>query len=725
MTPSLFFSWIFRVSLTLILGTGPRSSSSVAAESSSVAAESSSVAAKSSSVAAKSSSVAAESSSVAAKSSSVAAESSKAERTASPKHDERTAKGPPPLLGETVVTSARRNPVRKTTKKTISRRTLQATGRRNVARALEWSLGIQGETNSRGERMLMVRGFEQRQVPVYLDGVPLQIPYDGVLDLGKIPVGLLGEVAVIRGPASLALGPTGMGGAIHLRTRNPEKAPLLELDGRIAPGAAGLQTAAALATETFAMVAAADLFHRAYFVLPRDFARGRNEDGGRRENSDRNGMSAGVAARYRPHRNHRLSVIAVGALGNYGVPPSVKSFNPRYWRFSDYDVGAVTATHSGRWTSWLRTGGAFYFGYFRNVLDAFDDETYVLRETERAFHSIYRDWTFGGRLKGRVRLPRPGWMRRFRLYAWLDVRHDRHTHSWRDSDDPPTAATTMFDAAVEVASLFRGGHHLRLQLQTIAEFPGRTGNQRPQNTVFCGPLLTYGWANKRWDLHVTTARRSRFPTLKERYSLGFGLREPNPDLRPESAWQLHTGAEVTLWRRLTISLAAHAAWVTNAIDDRAIGDGLLQMQNVGRAVLAGAELEMRWRPPTVPALNARLGYAYLYARRLETASAEEEILSGRSPHQFFGVIGYRFWRYVQMSTGLRLLGPTPVWDPDTGARKTLDLRVDLRARLSLGPVYGTSVYFEGTNLLDRVIESRPGYPDPGRILWVGLRTAHR
>ena len=39
---------------------------------------------------------------------------------------------------------------------------------------------------SRFEPTILVRGFDIRGIPVFVDGVPLQMPYDGDIDLGHL-----------------------------------------------------------------------------------------------------------------------------------------------------------------------------------------------------------------------------------------------------------------------------------------------------------------------------------------------------------------------------------------------------------------------------------------------------------------------------------------------------------------------------------------------------------
>ncbi|WP_426771063.1 TonB-dependent receptor plug domain-containing protein, partial [Pseudomonas aeruginosa] len=91
--------------------------------------------------------------------------------------------------------------------------------KQNVAQALSVVPGVVlQKSGSRNEEQVKVRGFDSRQVPVYFDGVPIYVPYDGNLDLARILTNNLGAVEVSKGYSSLLQGPNQMGGAINITT---------------------------------------------------------------------------------------------------------------------------------------------------------------------------------------------------------------------------------------------------------------------------------------------------------------------------------------------------------------------------------------------------------------------------------------------------------------------------------------------------------------------------
>jgi iron complex outermembrane receptor protein len=112
------------------------------------------------------------------------------------------------------------------TTESISQEEIQQHDAINVARAIDLLPGveIQHLANNRNETAFMIRGFSSNgQVPFYLDGIPIYVPYDGYIDLSRFVTSDIGEIQVARGFSSPLLGPNALGGTVNLVTREPLK----------------------------------------------------------------------------------------------------------------------------------------------------------------------------------------------------------------------------------------------------------------------------------------------------------------------------------------------------------------------------------------------------------------------------------------------------------------------------------------------------------------------
>ncbi|MGW8267414.1 MAG: TonB-dependent receptor, partial [Longimicrobiales bacterium] len=75
---------------------------------------------------------------------------------------------------------------------------------------------VQIRRNSRGEAQPALRGGEDRQIGVLVDGVPLTLGWDARTDLSIIPTAAAQNLNLIRGLSSVLHGPNVLGGVVEL-----------------------------------------------------------------------------------------------------------------------------------------------------------------------------------------------------------------------------------------------------------------------------------------------------------------------------------------------------------------------------------------------------------------------------------------------------------------------------------------------------------------------------
>jgi iron complex outermembrane receptor protein len=102
----------------------------------------------------------------------------------------------------------------------------------DVSEVLSKSVGVQVRTMGGlgAYGAASVRGSTPNQVPVFLDGVQLNIGGFSIVNLGDFSLNTLRSIEVYRGNAPLAVGTSGIGGAIVLKTKIFEK-PVIEYTG--------------------------------------------------------------------------------------------------------------------------------------------------------------------------------------------------------------------------------------------------------------------------------------------------------------------------------------------------------------------------------------------------------------------------------------------------------------------------------------------------------------
>jgi iron complex outermembrane receptor protein len=510
-------------------------------------------------------------------------------------------------------------------------------------------------------------------------------------------------------------GPNGLGGAVDVTTIRPGRGPLL--DAILEVGGISEKRMAARATGRAGIVALAAYGgwqQRDAWALSRSFDPARHENGDQRDNSDASVAHAGLSVRVEPSTEHVVDADALYLDGSRGVPPSAYESVPRFWRFTTWRGVAASAGHRGAYGP-VEVDELAYLRWFENVLDGYDDDTYRTQETPRSFHSTYRDLTAGGRLRLRAVLD-PTAIGPTHLRLWAGAQHDRHVGDPGAGNPEETFSRTLVTFAPEAEAFFDARWSAMLACQLDTEIPGEGVADR-QAAFGWGPLASVRWEPvDGLSFRATGARRTRFPTLKERFSQAFGFRKPNPDLGPEAAW--HAGLDVS-WRAtdwLTIDVGGYDAEVSGLIERVALGGGVDQLQNVGRARLAGAEVRVALRP--VRELRIDLGYAFLHARLLDAAADE---LPSRPGHKATAEVVATPLEWLDLSSTLRVTGPRPYRDPDTTVWGTLPTCVGWDARVAARPHPAVEAWVRATNLLDSDCSTEYGFPEPGRELWVGVR----
>jgi len=589
----------------------------------------------------------------------------------------------------------------------------------SVAEMLEREAGLFASTGRRGERQFMIRGFDQRQLLVTIDGVPAYLPYDGDLDLGKIPSALVEDVVILRPPGSLRYGPSGMGGTLSIRTRQPGRGPLVST--RLAWGRGPhlrLDTIHTARRGRVSWLIGGGFESREAFHLSERFSPVRYQGAGRRDQSDRQVRNVLSRVRVELPRDGHLEATAWHVDGQWGVPRSTVISRPRFWRISDYSTTMASLSHRFRPVSGLVLQEMAFVGIFDDLLDAFDDDTYTTQNRIDSFHSWYHDLAAGGWVRARWSLPR-------RRLVRLDVgsRYEHHRQDQRLGDgsvsDPDEHQRVLILASGQLEAWTSRSWRLVAALQSEAEV-GFDEATEPSGDAMIS--LRYAPPASPLSAGLSVARRSRMPTLKERFSgMGDGGRagrRPNPDLRPESA--IHFGLDMGLDLTSSVRLEAVAfeAEVRDLIELSTIDIDSDRFVNIDRARLAGLELALQLAP--FDWLDLELAYTALYARQIGE-SGQTGPLEYRPAHYLGLAARARPHRRLRLSTLLRVVGPQQFEDPvshnwrDLGAFVVWDARAEVEAH------QGVLCWVGVTNLLDANYQTQYGFPEPGWQLWTGLR----
>ncbi len=620
-----------------------------------------------------------------------------------------------------VVVRGRRPGTRGTTVEKIDRTMLDRLGGTSVSEALDRLPSMTSGFSARGERILSLRGFDQRQILVTIDGVPIQVPYDGQLDLGKFPLGLVDHITVVKGAGSLLYGPNGLGGAIDIATRRPGEGPSVVLSTETAP--LHSQRASAVGTARkgpIAVLAGAAFDNQLYFPMSGAFSPTYNEDGGRRENSDRRSLTAMGKAAWDADAHNQVVASAWHLDGRFGVPPGVYDLTRKFWRWTDWYVDSCAVAHGYR-DSRFAIDETLYYSLVGNTLDIYDNASYSTQLLPASGTSTYADRTLGGnaRLSYRFACGEDGCVT---ARGWFGGKKDWHRSQSASVAPWIEVGTTTLTGAAQLDGPLGKRVQWLAGTQVDAELPGRGPLAgQPDRAVALGPMAALTWQPAEpIDVTASVARRTRFPTLKERFSSAFGNLEPNPTLAAEHATNLALDGSWRVMRKLRLDAGVFDSEVRALVIKVPLDAQTQQWQNAGRARFYGVEALLRASPARWLELWA--GWAALHARRLDQPTPANMIAYKPGQKATVAVTVFPVSDVALTLVG-RYVGSQDFQNFDTsrwgmlGGYRMLDARLDVRA------VDGLRVWVRGTNLTDANVMSEYSFPEHGRELFAGMSLA--
>jgi iron complex outermembrane recepter protein len=616
-------------------------------------------------------------------------------------------------LGEIVVLGTRNAVTRAATVHTVEREQIDALGIRSPRDAMEHLPGVYFSRNGRNENTFRLRGFDQRQVSVFVDGVPVSLAYDGLVDISQFVGADLERVQVSHGFSSLLYGANSLGGTVSLTTRQPAGSPLVSarLEGSDHGRFFGTAEAAG-GTDRLRVSVSAARERASSFAVSRDFLPTANEEGGDRSNSSYDRTRAGLRAQYLWSENHRVGLSLSGTDNRFDVPPNALSANPRFWQFPVWRKGmaSVNSHHLLGEGVTLRT--AVFHDRYNNVLRSFDDATYTTQTRRYAFNSEYDDYAYGFNLFPSLTLLPFG-----TTDAAISYRRD--VHRQRDEDDPfERYATDLITLAVE--------QDVDLTAAISTMVGANVNLLRPLEAEGHPTRDPISQANAQWAMQVrhgdglasrvALSRKSRFPTMKELYSSRFGQNLANPDLRSETALHGEVGVDATLagW---DASVSLFRSDVRDLIADEVVEGGLRQMQNVQSARLEGVELHVNRRGDLG---SVGVNYAFLSAANTTPERASSR-LSYRPAHRANLVGTYRPHERIRVGGEVSHTVRQHYQNPNSREWERLNDMTWVNLRLEHELRGGLGWYVRVDNVFDGAYFSEFGVPLPGRELSVGVR----
>ncbi len=606
---------------------------------------------------------------------------------------------------------------------TIDASSIQRYNARNVSNALATlpSLVI-SENGGRNESTVYLRGFDIRSIPVYMDGIPVYVPYDGYVDLARFTTYDLARIDVSKGYSSMTYGANAIGGAINLVGMKPSAR--LELNGRLgAMSGQGFETNINLGSNLGKVYiqSGLSLLNKQFIQLSSHFDTTALETDQHRDNSYQKDMKGSLKIGYTPNATDEYSLNYQYSHGSKGNPIYLgndKNTKVRYWQWPYWDKQSlyyISRTALGI-KSDIKVRA--YFDQFRNKLSSFDDGKYTTQARPSSYNSYYDDYTLGGNLELASDL---NYKNHFR--ASVHAKNDNHSEH-NDAEPVRHFADNTFSLGAEDVykptdklSFIPGiSYNLRKSIRaedyhsadsTVSNYP------KNQNDALNAQLAAYYTISKIWNVSFDIAWRSRFATMKDRYSYRNGTALPNPDLKSETALNMELASTITPGEKINIRPELFYSRLNNTIQmvSNVVGD-LSQMQNTGEAVFKGIDLSLVYQPFT--AFNFYAAYSYIERKNISNPGI---LFTDVPDNKLFASAEYTLKGKLTITlSGEYDSGRNNASD---GTRKSPGYFI-ANGQVSYHFVQFLTAEAGINNILDRNYTIQEGYPEPGRTLYAAL-----
>lgn len=604
----------------------------------------------------------------------------------------------------------------------ITSETMESQEKNNVVDALNTISGINVYTlGARGEQTVSIRGFSAKHSPVFIDGIAVNVPYDGYLDLSNFTTFNLDKIQVSKGLTSPLLGANTFAGAINLVTKKPTK----ELEGSISTGVFsgdGKKTNINLGTNQglYYIQASGSYMDRDYYPMSSDFKSNANQNGDRRVNSYKEDKNINLKVGYTPNDTDEYAINYINQKTEKGMPYNVYSSelnnnSYRQWPYSDKE------------SFYFLSNTNFDLGYLKSRIfyDKFENNMYFFKD--RTFSELRSTPTpYDANTKGiSLELGQYDTQRnslKLALHAKEDTQEDHN------SNDINTMKIQYLSVGLEdtfkVTDNFRVITGASLDKDKVKEANNGSYNStgtRPFENVkefehtsenSFNPMIKFEYdIDDSFGLYAGVAKKSKFASLKDRYSFRLGRAIPNPELKPEKAINYEIGAN-KVFENQAVKSAFFYSDVKDFIQSEDIGGGYSQNKNIGKVKHMGYELEY------IYSYDETLDFDANYTRILAEDKEDKVDITDVPKHKI--ALGTTYKPIKGLTTNVNMQFSSSRHTASNDRSKDVSSAAIWNAKVAYELVKNLTLDVGASNIFDKNYEYNYGYPEAGRVIYSNL-----
>ncbi|MFV0480558.1 MAG: TonB-dependent receptor plug domain-containing protein [Campylobacteraceae bacterium] len=601
-------------------------------------------------------------------------------------------------------------------------------------------------SGARGETNIRIRGFNSYRVPIYIDGIPVYVPYDRNMDLGRFKTYDVGEISVSKGYVSPMYGASTMGGAVNIITKKPTRSFEGEVGAGLMSGD-GHEEWATLGTKQdlfYALLSVSNI-QRDYYKLPSDFVPDiQNHQMDRnRNNAEYKDRKLNLKVGFTPNDTDEYSFNYIMQRGDKEQPwathptYSVIGNNQydRNWHWKDWDKTSYYFITKTQFSEMFTLKTRWYYDEFYNKMFSYGAPGTALSKTVNEI-SIYDDNTYGGVIEGDIKFNENHLLKlmvskkydnhedKYDMPAnWVNAKAEAETlsigaeYSWKINDIFTWVIGGNWDKNEVEKAEMRANNRQSIQ----GEYP------KYDSDAFNPQTILYAQLTPEFMMYGSFSKKSNMPTLKDRYSSRFGTYVANPSLKAERSTTYELGGEYVFDNSHFLKAAIFYTKTDDYIGEvrnivgtdpslGCVGATCRQYQNIDEETHKGFELSLSsyWSEK----ISGTFAYTYIDAEIDKSTTTGAKYVTDVPEHSFYASLKYSPIPSLDIVPTIRY--ESERYTDVTGSEKSSSYTVaDLR--VAYRPINDLEISVGIKNLFDEYYYYNNWYPQEGRSYYANVR----
>ncbi|TLS72660.1 TonB-dependent receptor [Aliarcobacter thereius] len=587
---------------------------------------------------------------------------------------------------------------------------------------------------ARGEQTISIRGFSGRHAPVFIDGIAINLPVEGYVDLSNYMTFNLDKIQVTKGLSSPLLGINTFAGAINLVTKRPTK----ELEGTLSTGVfngKGRKSYLNLATNQglYYVQASGSIMERDYYPMSSDFKETTIQDNNKRVNSYKNDQNINLKVGFTPNETDEYAFNYINQKTDKGMPTDV------------YNGGSAMTDpkKGGPYRQWdYSNKESFYFlsntnfdlGYIKSRIfyDKYEDSMNFYKDI--SFSELHLTPTpYDASTKGiSLELGQYDTQRnslKLALHAKQDIQKD-------NAKDGKVYRNKMNYFSIGLENTFRVTDDFRIIAGASwdKDEVKEANNKNPDATYgkefehassdSFNPMIKVEYdIDDSFSTYAGVAKKTRFASLKEKYSYRFGKQIPNPELEPEKTINYEIGAS-KLFENQGIKAVLFYSDVKDYIQSEITNPSapknnqISKNYNLGKVKHMGYELEYFY------AFDNNLDFDASYTRLLtkneeiNKDTGKKDLITDAPKHKIALSATYR--PIKGLMTNINMQFSSSRHTHSKNKEEDVSSAAIWNAKLAYEIKKGLTFDIGASNIFDKNYSYSYGYPEAGRVVYSNI-----